>query len=169
AAGLWIAESQRTAHDGKVDVRYSELLGPAPRASEVALHATLQVEGAAALRYRLPSSASASLTDVEVAWENLLDGQRERARLPDVGAALPGDFAKGDGVARRAQPDLVSITSGGVFVRVHRQPQHEQTSYFLDGSSIQRVPALRWPVPPPKDANHEMARLGGESVHLAFV
>jgi hypothetical protein len=99
----------------------------------------------------------------------LFDGQRERARLPDAGAVLPGDFVKGDGVARRAQPDLVSIASGGIFVRVHRQPQHDQTSYFLDGSSIHNVPALRWNVVPPKDASLEMSRLDGESVHLAFV
>jgi len=172
AAGLWIAETSRSPLDGKVDVRYSELLGATPRASEVALHATLQVEGAAALRYRVPAtsgSSGTSLTDIEVAWENLFDGQRERARLPDAGPALPGDFVKGDGVARRAQPDLVSITSGGIFVRVHRQPQHDQTSYFLDGTSIHSVPALRWSVAPPKDASLEMARLAGESVHLAFV
>jgi hypothetical protein len=138
----------------------------------MAYHATLQVEGAAALRYRVPTAAGASrasITDVEVAWENLFEGQRQRARLPDVGSVLPGDFVKGDGPARRAQPDLVSIASGGIFVRVHRQPQHEQTSYFLDGSSIQTVPALRWSVAPPNDASLEMARLDGESVHLAFV
>jgi hypothetical protein len=104
-----------------------------------------------------------------VAWDNLLDGQHERAVVPDAGSPLPGDFVKGDGVARRAQPDLVSIASGGIFVRVHRQPQQDQVSYFLDGSSVQTVPALRWSVAPPKEALLEMARVGGESVQLAFV
>jgi hypothetical protein len=172
AAGLWIAETSRAPLDGKVEVRYSELLGATPRASELAYHATLQVEGAAALRYRVPAAAGtggASISDVEVAWENLFEGQRDRGRIPDAGGVLPGDFVKGDGAARRAQPDLVSIASGGIFVRVHRQPQHDQATYFLDGSSVHSVPALRWPVAPPKDASLEMARLDGESVHLAFV
>jgi hypothetical protein len=171
AAGLWIAESHRSQLDRSLEVRYVELLAPALRASELALHATLQVEGAAALRYRVPTPAGpgASLTGIEVAWDNLLDGQHERAVVPDAGAALPGDFVKGEGVARRAQPDLVSIASGGIFVRVHRQPQQDQPSYFLDGSSVQTVPALRWSGGPPKDAQLEMARVGGESVQLAFV
>jgi hypothetical protein len=172
AAGLWIAETSRVPLDGKVEVRHSELLGATPRASELAYHATLQVEGAAAVRYRVPAAAGTagtSISDVEVAWENLFEGQRGRGRIPDAGGVLPGDFVKGDGLARRAQPDLVSIASGGIFVRVHRQPQHEQATYFLDGSSLHSVPALRWPVAPPKDASLEMARLDGESVHLAFV
>jgi hypothetical protein len=82
---------------------------------------------------------------------------------------LPGDFVRGDGPARRAQPDLVSIASGGIFVRVHRQPQQDQVSYFANGSSIEPWPALRWPALPPKDVSLEMVRLSGESVHLAFV
>ena len=172
AAGLWIAETSRSPLDRKVDVRYSELLPAAPRASDVAYHATLQIEGAAALRYRIPAASGAGgapLTDVDVAWENLFDGQRGKARLADAGSALASDFVKGDGSARRAQPDLVSIASGGIFVRVHHQPAQEQPSYFLDGSSVHSVPPLRWPVTPPKEMSLEMARLDGESVHLGFV
>jgi hypothetical protein len=171
SAGLWIAETSSSTERG-VKLRYSELLAPAARAADMAYHATHQVEGAAALRYRVPGAQATPggpIREIEVAWENLLDGQHERALLPDAGNALPGDFVKGDGPARRAQPDLVSIASGGVFVRVHRQPQHEQLSYFLDGTSVQTLPALRWSVTPPKEASLEMARLGGESVHLAFV
>jgi hypothetical protein len=172
SAGLWIAETSRSPLDSGVKLRYSELLAPAAPAADLAYHATHQVEGAAALRYRVPraqAAAGGSLREIEVAWENLLDGQRERAILPDAGNVLPGDFVKGDGPARRAQPDLVSIASGGIFVRVHRQPQHEQVSYFLDGASVQTLPALRWSITPPREASLEMARLGGESVHLAFV
>jgi hypothetical protein len=170
SAGLWIAETTRTPLDRKLEVRYSELLGPAPRASDVAFYATPQVEGAAALRFRMPTSgAGGSLTDVEVAWSNLFDGQHGRALVRDAGSLLPGDVVKGDGVARRAQPDLVSIASGGIFVRIHRQPREDQLSYFLDGSTVQAVPALHWSVTPPKEVSLEMARLGAESVHLAFV
>ncbi len=58
----------------------------------MAYHATHQVEGAAAVRYRVPQARGASggsLRDVEVVWENLLDGQHERAILPDAGSSLP--------------------------------------------------------------------------------
>jgi hypothetical protein len=167
AAGLYVAEAGRVSHD--MEVRYSELLGPAPRPSEHAYQATLQIEGAAALRFRVPTAATAPLTDVEVAWDNLLEGQRRRAVIPDAGATLPGDFVRGDGPTRRAQPDLVSIASGGIFVRVHRQPQQDQVSYFLNGSSVEAWPALRWGIVPPKEVSLEMVRLAGESVHLAFV
>jgi hypothetical protein len=170
SAGLWIAENHRSRLDRNLTIRYSELLGPAARASDVAFHAAHQVEGAAALRYRIPTAApGAALTDIEVAWDNLLDGQHARGVVANAGGALPGDFVKGEGVARRAQPDLLSIARGGIFARVHRQPQQDQPSYFLDGSSVQQVPALRWPFTPPKEAVLEMARIGGESVQLAFV
>jgi hypothetical protein len=167
AAGLYVAEAGRASRD--VEVRYSELLGPAARPSEQAYQASLQVEGAAALRFRVPTAAAAPLTDIEVAWDNLLEGQHRRAVIPDAGAALPGDFVRGDGPARRAQPDLVSIASGGIFVRVHRQPQQDQVSYFLNGTGVEAWPALRWGLLPPKDTSFEMVRLSGESVHLAFV
>lgn len=171
AVGLWVAEVGLPLDRG-ARVRYSELFGPASNPAEVAFHATVQVEGAAALRYRVPSGSAAAgvpLGEVDVAWENLLEGQHRRASIPDAGDALPGDFVKGEGAARRAQPDLVSIASGGIFVRVHRQPQHAQISYFLDGQSIERVPPLSWPAPLPKDASLEMARIGNESLQLAFV
>jgi hypothetical protein len=170
SAGLWIAESHRSRLDRNLEIRYSQLLGPAARVSDVAFHAAHQVEGAAALRYRIPTSTSGgSLTDVEVAWDNLLDGQHARGGVTNAGSALPGDFVKGEGLARRAQPDLLSIARGGIFVRVHRQPQQDQPSYFLDGSSVQQMPPLRWSFTPPKEAVLEMARVGGESVQLAFV
>jgi hypothetical protein len=171
AAGLYIAETSRLTLDRSSKVRYSELLAPTSRAADVAYQATLQVEGAAALRYTYPRSGTAetSIQNVEVAWDNLFEGVHRRALLADAGALRPGDYVKSDGVARRAQPDLVSIASGGIFLRMHRQPQYEQETYFLDGSSVETLPALRWPQAPPKDLNLEMARLGGDSVHLAFV
>jgi hypothetical protein len=172
AAGVWVAEVTKQPLDHGTRVHYSELFGPAANPAEVAYHATVQVEGAAALRYRVPAGSAAPgvpLGEIEVAWENLLEGYQRRASIPDAGKILPGDYVKGDGTARRAQPDLVSISSGGIFVRVHRQPQHDQVSYFLDGQRVERVPPLRWPVSLPKDASLEMARLGSESVQLAFI
>lgn len=172
AAGVWIAEHGHKPSERTPKLRYAELLGPTERPSEVAYHAALQVEGAAALRYALPGSAGASkthLTRIEVAWENLLEGQRARGLIADAGGHVPGDFAKGEGMARRANADLLSIASGGIYVRVHRHPQHEQTSYFLDGSTVEEIPPLRWEPPAPKGSSSEMARLGRRHFPLLFV
>lgn len=171
AAGLWVAEAANTRLESAPSVRYSELLAPVERASDAAYLATLQVEGAAALRYKIPGTAGASkthLTEIEVAWNNLLERRAGRGVITDAGPHVPGDFLKGDGMARRAQADLVSISSGGIYVRVHRHPQHDQISYFLDGSKVQEVPPLRWSPPPPKGANSEMSRLGAHDVPLLF-
>lgn len=169
AVGLWLSDYEFPAsHDG---IRYSELLAPKERPSETAYVATLQVEGAAAIRYAVPgtpTTSSTHLENIEVAWENLLDGQRGRGHIRDAGPFLPGDFAKGDGAARRAQTDLVSIASGGIYVRPHKNPQHQQITYFLDGTRAVEVPPLRWPTAP-KGASSEMARIGGQDLALLFV
>ena len=172
AAGLWIAEHGHKPSERTQRHRYVELLGPTERPSEVAYHAALQVEGAAALRYALPGSAGASkthLTRIEVTWENLLEGRHGRGLIADAGGHLPGDFAKGEGMARKANTDLLSIASGGIYVRVHRHPQHQQTSYFLDGSTVEEIAPLRWEPTAPKGSSSEMARLGRRHFPLLFV
>lgn len=171
AAGLWLAEAGSTHLESAPGVRYTELLAPVERAAETAYYAALQVEGAAALRYRLPGAPGASkthVTRVEVAWNNLLEGRAGRGVIPDAGPHVPGDFLKGDGMARRAQADLLSISTGGIYTRVHRHPQHDQITYFLDGSRIHEVAPLRWSPPAPKGSNSEMARLGAHDVPLLF-
>jgi hypothetical protein len=172
AVGIWLAEFPRATTDRLPTLRYSDLLMPSERSSEMAYYASIQVEGVAALRYRVPTSQLASaarLSNVEVAWENLLEGRRGRSVIADAGEILPGDFTKGDGAVRRAQPDLLSIASGGIYVRLHRQPQHQQPSYYLDGSTVETIPPLTLTPAPPKGTNFEMARLGHQNVSLFFV
>lgn len=172
AAGLWVAELDRSAPMASTSVRYSELLAPSERAADTAYQATLQVEGAAALRYLLPGaggSAKNRLTNVQIAWENLLEGRRGRGIIRDAGGLMPGDFAKGDGAARRAQADLLSITSGGLYARMHRHPQHNQTTYYLDGEGTREIPPLIWSPAPPKGASSEMARADGQHLALLFL
>lgn len=172
SAGLWLADVQRPGLGRAREVRYSELLAPSERSAELAYHASLQVEGAAALRYAIPGDARRSSTDlahVEVAWENLLEQRRGNAVIADAGPAQPGDFNKSEGPARRAHPDLLSITSGGIYVRVHSAAQAQQPSYFLDGRAIEEVPRVAWPNPLPKGSGMEIVRIGGEHVPLSFL
>lgn len=172
AAGLWVAEAPRANADRLPSLRYSELFSASERSADTAYYATLQVEGAAALRYKIPGTLGAAatrLSNVEVAWENLLEGRRGHGTIADAGDALPGDFSKGEGMARHAQPDLLSIASGGIYVRVHRQPQQQQTGHFLNGASVETIPSLSFVPAPPKGSINEMARLGKDNVALLFV
>jgi len=172
AAGLWVAEAPRTNTDLLPSIRYLELFSASERSADTAYYATLQVEGAAALRYKVPGTPGAAptrLANVEVAWENLLEGRRGRGVITDAGEALPGDFTKGEGMARHAQPDLLSIASGGIYVRVHRQPQQQQTSHYMNGVSVEAIPALSFVPAPPKGSSSEMARLGKDNIALLFV
>lgn len=171
-AGLWIADSDRGAAQSASPVRFSELLGPTERAADTAYLPTLQVEGAAAIRYSVPGTAGAAqarVTDIEVAWENLIEGRRERGRIADAGPYVPGDVARGEGAARKAQADLVSITSGGIYVRVHRHPQQDQPTYFLDGSRVTEIPPLRWSPPARKGSSSEMARVHERDLPLLLL
>jgi hypothetical protein len=172
AAGLWIADAPRARSEGAPRVRYSELLRPSERATESAYFAVQQVEGAAALRYPVPGSSGAPgthLTRVEVVWENLFEGRRGRAVIADAGAQLPGDYVKSPGPARHARVDLLSIASGGIYTRLHRQPQHDQITYFLDGSSVQEVPPLSSGQLALEGTTSEMVRIGHENLALLFV
>lgn len=172
AAGLWIADASPRS-EGAPLVRYSELLRASERPGQSAYFATSQVEGAAALRYSVPGAgpgvSTTRLSHVEVAWENLFEGRRSRGTIADAGNALPSDFAKTSGPARRAQIDLLSIASGGVFARVHRQPEQNQTTYFLDGTGVTEIPPVVGELLAGKGTRSEMARLGGETLALSFV
>ncbi|MEY4546333.1 MAG: hypothetical protein RL685_2528 [Pseudomonadota bacterium] len=169
AAGLWIADAARSRPEGTPRVRHSDLLRPSERPAEHAYYATSQVEGAAALRYAVPGSpgaASTHVANVEVAWENLFEGRRGRAVIVDAGPQLPGDFVKTTGPARRAQVDLLSIASGGIFARLHRQPEHNQVTYYLDGSTVEELPPLTADLLLSKGIGREMLRIGANNLAL---
>ena len=76
-----------------------------------------QIEGAVAARYPVPQGGRGNprLKNVEVAWDNLLEGRVMRARITDAGPLRPGDYVSDSGRAQQARPDLLSIGSGGLF------------------------------------------------------
>jgi hypothetical protein len=168
SASMWLA-----SHGERVQVMRSPLLSESPRAADVAYYPALQVEGAAALRYRVASergTAQARLLDVEVSWDNLLEGGGvRRAHIDDAGPLVSGDFVTSRAGMHRAKPDLLSISSGGIYVRPHSAPGHEQTTYFLDGRSQSTVPPLAWSASLAKAARSEMARADGESLPLLLL
>lgn len=161
SAHLWLAH-----YGGRAQVARSELLAPSPRAADVAYYASLQVEGAAALRYPVVAEqrdAHRRLRDVEVVWENLLTGGGpHRARLADAGPLATGDYSTNRAGMHRAKPDLLSIATGGVYLRPHAAAGHAQTTYYFGGKAVEHVPPLTWTVTDTRGARSEMARVEGQ-------
>jgi hypothetical protein len=168
SASLWLA-----SHGERIAVTKSVLLPDSPRAADVAYFAAPQVEGGAALRYRVTTERGAAtlrLSDVEVSWDNLIEGGGlRRARIEDAGPVLAGDFATSRAGMHRAKPDLLSISAGGIYVRAHAGPGPDQTTYFLDGQSVASLPPLTWSASTPKSARSEMASVGGRSLPLLLL
>jgi hypothetical protein len=153
------------------------LLGPVPDAARYAYSVSTQIEGGAALRYPLPDMRSgvARLRDVEVAWQNLLERKLYRARVPDGGEYVPGDFARVDvgrsGGAQIADPELMSIAERGLYLRLHAVPTKtlagsRQPTLFLDGKSLQSLPPITYPAGVVPGGRDEMAHVG--DVHVAI-
>jgi hypothetical protein len=159
----------RSGPHPRVDV--VELLPPLPRPSEYAQSVSSQIEGAAAVRYRIPASRSGDtrLRDVEVAWDNLFEGSVRRARLADGGLYTPGDFERASAGPETARPDLVSIAERGLYLRLHVRTRAEQPTLFLDGTSVATIPPFSWPAAIPRSGHGEMAHLGTSHVGLMLL
>ncbi|HEY3665577.1 MAG TPA: hypothetical protein VGL19_06235, partial [Polyangiaceae bacterium] len=144
------------------------LLAPVDHPNEYAIEYLDQVEGAAALRYRLPDDVAKDghIRNVEVAWDNAMAGQVGHARLPDGGPAAPGDYERG-AAAMHAEPDLLSIGEGGLYVRLHHAAADNQDTWYFDGHSTTRIPPVQWPVASTLRGRTEMAR--SENAHLALM
>lgn len=165
------------------------LLPKLPKGDGVALLAVPQVEGAAAIRFPIKEPAAkgeipAGLamraeqdavhpSAIEVAWENLFEGKLVRATLrptPPASAAF-GDAAD-PGATREARPELLSITSGGLFVRPGSGPSAEL--FFVDHAGrVERGDYAAWPsktrLGEPLQINADAVRVGTTTVPFAIV
>jgi hypothetical protein len=144
------------------------LLKPIERPSEYAYLVLDQVEGAAALRYRLPEDPAkdSHLRNIELAWDNALSGQVGHARLADGGPVAPADYQLGEAV-QRADPDLLSIGEGGLYLRLHHTAGDLQDTWFFDGRTSTRIPAVKWPIATNIRGRTEMAR--SEDTHVPLM
>lgn len=135
----------RARGDQKHALERRSLLAPAREAAAIAYHPSLQVEGAVAIRYRIPPAFGQALGQVEVAWEDLVHGTSKQLRL-QVDSGFRNHDAQGRrGEAQRADPELVSIADGGVYLRVHAERSGQQPTYFVDGTRVVQLPQVTWP------------------------
>lgn len=150
----------------RIDTRV--LFPPAGHPERYALHATLQVEGGAAVRYVVPEpGVVAPMRNVEVAWENLFEKRAGRGRIADAGRYASGDSAATRDRARRAEPAIVSIASGGIHVQPHRS-RPRQTTYFLDGRAVTTTTSPPWPAET-LSGRDELVRISGQSLFVRFL
>ncbi len=160
-AGVWNATGGARAR-----VEYVPLLGPVPRPREYAQLLSPQVEGAAALRFRLPTPQDPRLGAIEVAWQNLFERQVVRTSLGRSVPYRPGDYQRAPGATERATPALLSISSDGIYLQLHGATGTNQPAYFLDGRHVEEVPPLVWPGELTIRGRTEIAHLDG---HVPFV
>ncbi|WP_438000185.1 hypothetical protein WMF26_10220 [Sorangium sp. So ce185] len=139
--------------------------------ARVATNLTAQMEGYAAARVRIPGGAAkpgAPMRNVEVAWENWLDGTSGRGVIPDAGPFELGDVKPAADAARNAPPGarpqpgqrrtpapppedfydpaLLSVSLRGIFLRPHSGSAHSELTFFYEPSGkLQRFDFPSWP------------------------
>jgi hypothetical protein len=139
------------------------LLAPKRHADDFAYVSAGQIEGVAALRYQRPGiggSKDPSLRQIEVAWDDALFGHVGHAVIADGGPLRAGDYKDGKGAAKIAQPALLSIAHGGVYVRLHGGLGDAQPTLFVDGRTVESMPAAVFVAEGMRRWNAEVAHLG---------
>lgn len=160
------AVSLLSVKSGKTALEETKLFDPSPRAQGLALDASVQIEGVAALRYALPRPEDrGELREIEVVWADLLGNRSGHGVIADGGPYRPGDFGAGPG-AKPASPALLSIGSGGVYVRLHREAGDDQPTYFVGRGSVETVPPVKWPDAARGRGRSEMVHVGRAHVPL---
>jgi hypothetical protein len=162
-----------TATAKEVSVKEVPLFGDS---RDAASHVAMQLEGVAALRYRITREGKAPASgpiarapvDVELAWYLAETGKVHRAKLPAVSMADPGRDVRG-GPPYLARVGLLSIAHGGVHVRPFAASGDGSPFWFV-GENGKRE-ELPWPELPKRDVRGasiattlDGARIGGRSV-----
>lgn len=159
-----------SASTGKVEE--STLFAAARDVSRMAMALSFdQVEGAAAVRLdlapRSPAESGVGIARAEVAWHNFFEGKLSRASLPSPGVnhAANIDFAVGQ--PSIASLPMISISNGGVFVRLGAD-----LLFASSQGKVERSPAPR-DIPLEVDGNDlslrtEAVRVDNRSVPIAY-
>jgi hypothetical protein len=146
-----------------------ELFGPLSEPTHYALAVLDQVEGSAALRYKVPhaSRGERDITGVELAWDNRFEDVVGRARIEGTFRPLPGDYHSRAARTLSAEPALLSVAGRGVFLRLHSSAEDAQVTFYAENRSVEKLPPVPWPTSGVSKRT-EMLRLAGRSVPLAF-
>ena len=155
------------ARFGSAALERHELLPAVGDPEHYALSVSQQIEGSAALRYKLPSrrAAKPSYSDVEVAWDNRIAGVLGHGHLPGEHRPEPGDLESRAERTQRANPGLLSVAGRGIYLRLHRS-EHQSTFYFED-DKVRTVQPAAWPESV-RQSEHEFLRVADEDVPVLW-
>jgi hypothetical protein len=164
--------------EGEARVVRRPLMGARSPHTATAISAS-QVEGYAVVRAPYPVDAKgkprvgAPLRDVEVAWENLFEGTTVHARIPDAGPLEHDDVIQTADGLDLLQTGMISVTSHGLFVRVHLGQAKSGQEVFIDASGrVERHPSTPWPSSTavgPADFRADAAALAGEQLGVGLL
>jgi hypothetical protein len=163
--------------EGEARIVRRPLLGP--RGQHTATHASAsQVEGYAVVRVPYPADAQgqpklgAPLRNVEIAWENFFEGTSAHARIPDAGPLEKNDIVVTGGSAD-LRPSMISISSHGLFVRVHASHGKIGDEIFVDPAGrVERYKSAPWPSAGPLgplDFRPDASSTGGELLGIGLL
>ncbi|WP_437591801.1 hypothetical protein [Sorangium sp. So ce1000] len=139
--------------------------------ARVATNVTTQMEGYAVARLRIPGGAATPGTpmrNVEIAWENWIDGTSGRGTIPDAGPFELGDVKVVPDATRRPRagvrppagaaprrapapedffdPALLSVSLRGLFLRPHSSSAHSALTFLYEPPGrLQRFDFPSWP------------------------
>lgn len=106
-----------------------------------------QIEGAAALRYKIPQRQTGDrmLSEIEVAWNNRIVGLVGHQRFPSLVEGRPGDFHPSVSGPGDAFPELLSVAGRGLYLALHRAGSGDQAFYYFEDTSFETLPPVRLP------------------------
>jgi hypothetical protein len=119
------------------------MFAAAPKGTEFGVDVSLQVEGYAAARVRLPEGdpINTPMRNIEIAWENFFDGTSKQTTLPDAGMFTEGDIKRSD-QRRFLDTALMSVSAGSIFIRPHTQDSRDKRLFLLDAKGKRSTPSF---------------------------
>ncbi|AKT42356.1 hypothetical protein [Chondromyces crocatus] len=151
------APAGASAPIGESKIVERSLFSPPPAGTRMGLAIRYQMEGYAAARMRLPGAPRSPLPigmplrDVEIAWENWMDGVSGRTRLPDVGPLELRDVVPAAGDAY--EPELLSVSVRGLFMRPHADGA---AAYFVEPAGRGKSHRFDYPSWPRSGTDREL-------------
>jgi hypothetical protein len=146
-AAAVISASLPESGEGEVKVASRALLGARPASGRFATALSFQMEGYAAARAAIPvekdgaAKPGAALRNVEVAWENFMEGGVGHGKIADAGPFDAHD-ATADGALN---PSLITVSVKSLVLAPHAAPT-PRTAFLVDPTG--KVSVIELPVFP---------------------
>lgn len=133
------------------------LLAPVSGAQAYAFHVSPQVEGVAAVRYRVPQVSLGSQVPTlgaihaEVVWDSRVADVYGSGAV-DIPAQANGAFFAGFGMFRSGEPELLSVAGRGIYFRMGSEEQGSPTYFIRGRGKLAQVETVAEVLYPPGDS-----------------